>query len=414
MAFNCKAGTFAIPGSTGNQSVTGVGFQPKVVLFFFSPNSSDGASVDWQHLIGAGISSSSRRAFCTSSNDGAATTATSAFMRADGCIDQFADGALSVSLGRADFVSQDADGFTLNWVAAPGSGTICYLALGGDDLTNVFLGTIVTPGSTGEEAYTGVGFQPDCTLIFGNDVSTGRHLACLGAAVSATERWSIAWNSETGQATSRTMSMERSDLCLSMVFNEATLVEADFVSHDADGFTLDFDKISGSRDYFVLCLKGGQYAAGVDTQKTSTGTKATTGVGFTPKGLLFASANMAAGTSVVQQQRLTIGGASGATSRWSVWSGDADNQADSICDNDLDTAACLKMLTEGTPTLDAEADLDSFDSDGFTLDWGTADATAREFAYLAFGDAAAGGGGAAPTHVRRRGANLGRELGRVA
>jgi hypothetical protein len=36
-------------------------------------------------------------------------------------------------------------------------------------------------------------------------------------------------------------------------------------------------------------------------------------------------------------------------------------------------------------TTDAEADLNSFDADGFTLNWSTADATAREFIYLAFG-----------------------------
>ncbi len=38
------------------------------------------------------------------------------------------------------------------------------------------------------------------------------------------------------------------------------------------------------------------------------------------------------------------------------------------------------------------ADLVSFDNDGFTLDWTTADATAREFIGIAFGDAAAAGG----------------------
>ena len=45
-----------------------------------------------------------------------------------------------------------------------------------------------------------------------------------------------------------------------------------------------------------------------------------------------------------------------------------------------------------TITTVAEADLTAFGSDGFTLDWTTADATAREFFYLALGDA-----GTAPT-----------------
>jgi hypothetical protein len=46
------------------------------------------------------------------------------------------------------------------------------------------------------------------------------------------------------------------------------------------------------------------------------------------------------------------------------------------------------MMTEAgaSPTVDAEADLDSFDADGFTLDWVAADATARELFVLALGD----------------------------
>jgi hypothetical protein len=42
-----------------------------------------------------------------------------------------------------------------------------------------------------------------------------------------------------------------------------------------------------------LALKGGSFKAGVETQATSTGTKATTGVGFKPSGLLLFGSNRA-------------------------------------------------------------------------------------------------------------------------
>jgi hypothetical protein len=42
-------------------------------------------------------------------------------------------------------------------------------------------------------------------------------------------------------------------------------------------------------------------------------------------------------------------------------------------------------FSTATSTTDAEADLSSLDSDGFTLDWTTADAVAREFIFTAFG-----------------------------
>lgn len=408
MAFNCKAGTFAIPGSTGNLGVTGVGFQPKAVLLFGSPQSSDAAGADAVFCIGMAVSSSSRVSHAFTSDDAAATSASANFVSAARCVDLFPDGSLGSSLGRADFVSFDTDGFTLNWSVAPGTGRVHYLAFGGDDLTNVALASFSSPGSTGNSAVTGVGFQPDCILgllvAIGSNSNTYSN---FGAAISSSERFAASWMSRNAVATSETFRTLRSDRCVSTLnaSGDATLLEADFVSMDSDGFTLNWSKVSGTRTYYALCLKGGQYAAGVDTQKTSTGTKATTGVGFEPAGLLLTSACHTSSSSVQTNSRIAFGAASSATSRWSLWAGDSDNQADTIADNDADTAACLKMLTEGTPTLDAEADLDSFDSDGFTLDWVTADATAREFAYLAFGDAAAGGGGAANRRIVRRGDN---------
>jgi len=61
-----------------------------------------------------------------------------------------------------------------------------------------------------------------------------------------------------------------------------------------------------------------------------------------------------------------------------------DNVSTSGHDTRIVTNKILTILTAGaTPTLAAEADLTSFNSNGFTINWGTADATAREIAYLA-------------------------------
>jgi hypothetical protein len=49
------------------------------------------------------------------------------------------------------------------------------------------------------------------------------------------------------------------------------------------------------------------------------------------------------------------------------------------------------MMTAGTPTTEAIADLVTLDSDGWTVNWTTADATAREILALAIGDAPAAG-----------------------
>ena len=53
-------------------------------------------------------------------------------------------------------------------------------------------------------------------------------------------------------------------------------------------------------------------------------------------------------------------------------------------------AACLLAISDGgTPTRLALADFTSQNADGFTLNWTTADATARQNFYLAVGDSPA-------------------------
>src|SRR3990167_6849512 len=51
------------------------------------------------------------------------------------------------------------------------------------------------------------------------------------------------------------------------------------------------------------------------------------------------------------------------------------------------TTACLTHITAGTPTVNAEATFTSMDTLGFTVNWTTTDATARENLYLALASA---------------------------
>jgi hypothetical protein len=55
------------------------------------------------------------------------------------------------------------------------------------------------------------------------------------------------------------------------------------------------------------------------------------------------------------------------------------------------TTLTTKVLRHATnpSTVDAEADLNSFDADGYTLGWTTADATAREFVAVSMGSTVA-------------------------
>jgi hypothetical protein len=156
---------------------------------------------------------------------------------------------------------------------------------------------------------------------------------------------------------------------------------------DADGFTVNWTTANASsRIIAYLALKGGRYFVGNETQRTSTGTRAKTGVGFTPTGILAFSVNATANASVAAHDRIAIGGASAAGTEGATWAGDTDSLATTSADQSTVTDKVLRLIdTDGPAAADAEADLDSFDADGFTLDWTTADAVAREFVFICFG-----------------------------
>ena len=396
MAFDVKKGSFTCNTSPGNQVISGTGFTPKALIFWTSLMTAEGFSVQNRGAIGLVVSTSARRYYAWASNDAADPTNVGG-RSADLAIGMLS--AVSTVDGEADFVSFEANGFTLNWTDAPSSAWIVhYIALGGSDLTNVFLKTFNSEVLTGNKAYTGVGFLPDCLVSLGahtgttlpSTTATGLSPS-IGFGLSSTARHVAGFGDQDNVATSNAASYLYASRVLAianMEDSENTL--ADIVSLDADGFTLNYTSVIGSaRPVAVLCLKGGQYKVGVETQKTSGGTKATTGVGFQPTGMLCIGADAVADT--LRQEnggRLVLGGASSGAEGTS-WFNSQDATGTAETDSSTTTA---KVLRHATPpsTIDAEADLSSFDSGGFTLDWTTADATAREFAYLAFGSTAAG------------------------
>lgn len=78
-----------------------------------------------------------------------------------------------------------------------------------------------------------------------------------------------------------------------------------------------------------------------------------------------------------------------------MWSGKAAPLSGGLANSVLNRSKVLEHYTEvaGSPTLVTSADFVSMDADGFTVNNGTVDATAREIGYFAIGAAASAGGG---------------------
>ena len=383
MALVTATGSFTVPSSTGNKSVTGLSFQPKYVIFYATFETTDtndfGSSAS--AMYGIGISSTSQVALVyTGINSGTGDS----YENTSDCILFYSYTTKDVE---AALVSLNSDGFTVNFTTANATAyVINYFAVGGSDLTNVFLKTINSPTSTGSQASTGVGFKPDAILLLSsfiksNATSYTYSQFTVGMGTSSSNRGS----SNIGNVGR----IESTSKIIDGYFGSNLITVADLTSLDSDGFTLNYSTVDAiiGHTIYVLCLKGGQYAVGSDTQKTSTGTKANTSPGFTPTGLILTTVNNTAGAaSDGSNQILLMGTASDTTHRGYMWTGITGSSGGTYA-RALNRTHLIASYTPSNSSLNptSQADLSSFDATGFTLNWGTADATAREFLYLAMG-----------------------------
>lgn len=397
MGYSAKVGSFNIDtAKTAGQSqaITGVGFQPKIVLFFWGGSTGTGDTVGGGTVnigFGAGISSSSRFCVVGVSEDGQAVSDAYCSQDNTECIRCYTNTATID--GIADFASLDADGFTLtidNQFAQ--AYRISYLALGGTDLTDVYIGNAAFSTGSGEYTISGVGFQPDALLISGipstsasgvvDNVSLG-----LGMATAAANQGVVFGYSQDAQAASNTTGYGYNG---EVHTPRGTTARHAFVAFTADGFTL--NNLQGTLAYYFyfIALKGSQYAVGELTTRTD-GNDIVEDVGFQPAAILFASANRAVSTQDVptDHMALSLGAATSAANRAcaAVWDEDALETTETARAN-YDSAVYANVKDDAVQGL---MDLKSIDPSGFTCVMDDADPSACWVTYLVFGEAAAAG-----------------------
>jgi hypothetical protein len=392
-----KEGSITVPSSNGNHAYTGIGFQPKAILLFGNRRSADGtSSTNTQNadmttnILGMATSSTKRQTVYNTDDftGGGPTTSTTEILHVSA--------NSGITSYTADFVSMDSDGFTLNFTAANATAYIVnYIAIGGSNISANII-QFDTPLATGNQAKTGVGFQPDSMVLIGGTASGTNSTRGVGFVSGTSSQVSSSANFDGGVSCVCAADYQRNNKAFVEVGGTSLKNEATLTSFDSDGFTLNFSTTdAGSTHMAALCLKGARFKAGSFTQKTSTGNQATTGVGFQPIGLLISTVNQAASTSVMNPaQYESFTGAADSTSQAS------SNVTASLShgNTDLDrTKIYTSLADDATPTVQAAASLSSFDTDGFTLNYTTADATAREIIYFAFGPAITSTAPAAPT-----------------
>lgn len=412
MAAEFYCGSLQIPGSTGTQTITGIPFQPKGLIFFtvFS------AALDaWNNGIristGFADADLNQGSHFHHTDDADVSADCIRGARRDRCITAFT--AFGTEFGSAALTAMTSDGFSLNWVnVGIGTGYVGYVAIGGSDIA-VNVGTVTVPGSDGDHAITGVGFQPDAVLLTGTPFtgadtaagaqnSTGPMFGWYAGAAGQTVANIDHQNNANPTACSRFQS--DSDCLARQQASGSISALASGVSLDSDGFTLNWsDRTGMSAGWYThyMAIHGVGVAAGVITQPTSTGNQSVS-VGVAPLFALFLSTHQTAhGSNATDFGAFSLGAYEG-TNTLGLVHVDEDAVSPSELAHRLSTSKAISLVSPGnvaatgsSTVSDAEAEV-TFGATSLEVDWTTADATQRLVSYLVLAAGGGGGGGTFP------------------
>ena len=394
-----KQGSFLTNSTSGAQVVTGVGFQPKAVIFYWTGEDTATGTKDEVRLgvgLSNGIPSSDVRHSAAISGKysvGSYTNTASSSRGQD--ITLFNSFNTTVS---AKVNSLDSNGFTLSWAQASGGAyLIHFIAIGGSDITNTSVGEFVIDNTGLSNMGIDTGFKPDFVFMISNGVRDIVNTPAypypanlsLGFGSGPNNQGVVNIFSNNGSATSATCSRQRTDHIVSLVNSNCnSFVLAKLFSMYENGFSLTkVDSNATEQTVYYLAIKGGSWNVGSFNKKTSAGTQPVPlgDVDFVPNGLMLFSRNQTTNSNVTSNADFSIGAASGATNRGAVGVSGPDGAIALSPDRRTLTNKIFTHINGTGGTLVNEADLTSFDNEGFTLNWTNADANANEILYWAVG-----------------------------
>lgn len=377
-----KVGTFTARTSTGAQAITGLGFTPKLVLIWGIRQ----ASVDplvaarGDYAVGFGAADGVTEfafsfAASNSLNEAHSSKENNRVIHID-----LSDGTPA---GSATMSSLDSDGFTLDWQTAnTGSMIFQYLAFGGADITDIAIVQHEFDLTSGSHSVTGAGFEPDGLIAVLTDDTFG-----IDNVVTAVFNLGFADRGLAGAFVGfkkATTSFETEAAGVGPYFlggydigsSSSIQFRASLTSMDADGFTYTTVTANAPPIHgFYIAIKGGGFFVSENrTSPGSTGLQRIDAFGFTPEAVIVIShADIDDGINTP----MALAAASSPTQRGGlgVWSerGEVNSGRVQRSDNLLD------LLTNTGDGTKAEADLDSIDGDGITLDWTKVNGAANDF-----------------------------------
>lgn len=373
--------------TTGTQDFTSSGFgTPVGVLCAVGINTTLNTQVD--HVgVGIGFTDGTRHASIYQRSQDAQTTTVT--RRRGNTVDvlHVVDNSNTVVM-RVQFSAWITDGVRLNYSVAPASAYRVSCTLFGGEVAQAYVGSETTPATidTGTDV-TAPGFQPDVVFVINNDsqafndISTTNlgmsfGFAVRNAAGNPHPQMNQSWIDINGVTTTNVQG-RTGDAFAGRVGNGSTQIELqDF---DSSGFTAMTRTVGAATTFGYLALRLNGVSAKVLSfdSPTATGNDAITGVGFKPAGAIFSFSSATGVNTTYSDGDAEAWGMSMLTStaQWCLGANSDDAVTTSNSDTITNSApVCLRK--DGA--VEYAASFTSFDTDGFTLNYGTVDASARQ------------------------------------
>jgi hypothetical protein len=411
-ALSTKKLTFTKPATTtGQQTISGVGFQGVALLLWSDRQTAVGVTDGAQMCVGITDGTNQATRFIHHPDNEAATTSAQA-ERTD-CLVYMTDatsGAAPTLQARAEFVEFTADGFVLDWTTNDADETLFHVLVLGGVQANL-VPTKITVGAGNTLAVTGVGFQPEAFIVLGGaadeqgegDYALGAPLGSIHGfgfsnAVDDMCGWTLgrgtggASDNNRGQHTDRVASIRVANLT-----GADDLCSVQITATGADGFTI--TRTVGTTAFQpvqqILCLRGARFTMGAFNTPAVVGGTSFSVTG-TPAAVLLQTHGLSAATG--DGMGLAIGAWDAGGTQGGTWIGGADNANPSVYARATYTAATLRSYaataTGSSSTLEVEASVDSAGGGSVVVDFTAVPASPVQILYLAIsqGSRPEGGG----------------------
>lgn len=389
----------AVNTSTGNQdfTISGFGTPKAVILVMNGATATDTPTTHLRLSFGFATGASNEACFTTRSEDGVGTTDPDRGTYSNSCVRLLDQSGTSFD-AVGEFVSFITDGVRINWTTAPEAAYLLTVILIGGSDVSAYVGYDDGFPDNGTLDNTDVGFLADVAIVahatYQTAINTLNTASAHGIGVATRSPSSQAtWCAGNMQGVSTALCFSRlrdGDSAVS-VYSGGRLWEIDISGWDSSGWTWNVTSVFGmgsaSVVYLALAFNGGGVWTDIIDSATSTGTKAYTGVGFKPQfGMIFGTLNDDTTTHETGANAMVSAIGSFTASSEGCHS-QFDEDGVSTTDTGCEASSSAIFVTDHGGGDAWEADLDSFDSDGFTLNYSAATTGARKWLAVMFEEA---------------------------